>query len=132
MGYLLRKMSKFRGTDVLLVLRGLKAVSRAATNITEAELKEAWASSSSSRPGLKNLFAKSYNPENVSKDVKEAIGRSLAVVEGLKEYSVIAAQRLIKVNLNSTESLYQTTPIAQEFLGSNFQQGRIIVILKMK
>ena len=37
---MLRKMSKFRGTDVLLVLRGLKAVSRAATNITEAELKE--------------------------------------------------------------------------------------------
>lgn len=120
-------MSKFRGTDFLLVLRGLKAVSRAATNITEAELKEAWASSSSSRPGFKNLFAKSYNPENISKDVNEVVGRSLAVAEGLKEYSLIAAQRLIKENFNVTKSFNQESPVAQEFLDPNFQQGMIII-----
>ncbi|EFX89928.1 hypothetical protein DAPPUDRAFT_300027 [Daphnia pulex] len=116
-------MSKFRGTDILLVLRGLKAVSRAVTNVTEAELKEAWSFSSSSRPRLHNLFVKPYNPENISKDVKEAVGRSLAVVEGLKEYSIIAAQQLIKTNFNATKSFKQTSQVEQEFLDPNFQQG---------
>lgn len=120
-------MSKFRGTDILLVLKGLKAVSRAATNVTEAELKEAWSFSSSSRPRLHNLFVKPYNPENISKDVKEAVGRSLAVVEGLKEFSIIAAQQLIKTNFNATKSFKQTSQVEQEFLDPNFQQGIIIV-----
>jgi hypothetical protein len=121
-------MSNFRGTDFFLVLRGLKAVSRAATNITEAELKEAWASSSSSRPDLKKFFVKPCNPENISKDVKEAVGRSLAVAEGLKEYSFLAAQRLIKSNFNVTEPFDQTSPIAQEYWDHNSQQGIIAVI----
>jgi len=120
-------MSKFRGTDFFLVLRGLKSVSRAATTITEAELKEAWASSSYSRPRLHNLSNKTYNPENISKDVKEAVGRSLAVVEGLKEYSIIAAQQLIKTNFYATESFKQASQAEKELLDQKFQQGMIFV-----
>lgn len=106
------KMARFLGADFVVVLRGLNAVSRAVANVTEAELKEAWAFSSSSRPQFQNLCVKSYKPEDIAKNVKDAAERSFAVVEGLKQYSSIAAQRLIKPNfepsvqLNEKEFLY--------------------------
>jgi len=50
-------MAKFPGSDFITVLRGLNAVSKAAINITEKELKEAW--SSSSIRSMNNLFNES-------------------------------------------------------------------------
>ena len=70
----------------MTVLRGLKAVARAASAVTEAELKEAW-SSSSVRPVVAAI-----QDSGPARMVREAAGRSGAVLVGLKEYSVLAAR----------------------------------------
>lgn len=108
-------MAKFLGTDFVVILRGLNAVSRAAANITEAELREAWAFSSSSRPQLQNLFVKSCKPEDIAKNVKDVAGRSFAVVEGLKKYTSVAAQKLMKTNLNLSQPSETTQENAKIF-----------------
>lgn len=108
-------MAKLRGTDILTVLRGLNAVSRAAANVTEAELKEAW-TSSSTVSGLRNLKI-NYKPENFPQQVKEAAERSFAVVSGLKAFSLISAQRLIPSNADQSnfQSYNESQPAAAEF-----------------
>ncbi|XP_057378763.1 atypical kinase COQ8B, mitochondrial-like isoform X1 [Daphnia carinata] len=93
-------MAKLLGTDFFVILRGLNAVSRAAANVTEAELREAWTSSSSSRPQLQNLFVKNCKPEDIANNVKDAAGRSFAVIEGLKQFTSVAARKLMKTNYN--------------------------------
>ena len=114
-------MPKFH-RDVQIVLRGLNAVSRAATSVTEAELKEAWTSSSSTRAGLKNLLAVNYKPDNFLKHFEEATERSFAVVKGLKEYSIITQQWMGK-KITYPFKLYQDVQ-ATEKLDS--QQGMIL------
>lgn len=95
-------MAKLRGTDILTVLRGLNAVSKAAANVTEAELKEAWASSSTIS-ALRNVNLR-YKPEDLPQQVKEAAERSFAVVKGLKEFSLISAQNLVQKNFGQSDS----------------------------
>ena len=90
-------MAKFRGSDVLTVLRGLNAVSRAARNVTEKELKEAW-SSSSVRSGLSNVNLINFNAQDLPQYFSEAAGRSLAVAKGMTEFSQIALRQFIVLN----------------------------------
>ena len=95
-------MAKFRGSDFITVLRGLNAVSKAATNITEKELKEAW-SSSSIRSSLGNVNL-NVNTEDLPRKLRETAGRSLAVAQGMTEFSKIVAQQFIVVG-SRTESV---------------------------
>lgn len=108
-------MGKLRGSDILTVLRGLKAVSRAAANVTEAELKEAW-TSSSTMSGLRNLNI-NYKTEDFPQQVKEAAERTYSVARSLKEFSLISAQRLIQENVyqSNLHSNSEAQPAADEF-----------------
>jgi len=112
-------MAKCRqGYDVLVALRGLNSVSKAATNITEAELKEAW-KSSSVVSGFKSATSHLLGPE-LSQGIKEAAGRSLAVAQGAREFSIIAASQLIHSNFGILDGFSSkkgsTDPIlTQEF-----------------
>lgn len=85
------RMMKGRTGDLIAVFRGLNAVSRAAVNLTQAELKETWLMSSV-RMGLKDVRF-NLKTENISQSLSDAVGRSLAVARGLKEFSVIASQQ---------------------------------------
>ncbi len=118
-------MPKLPSADILIVLRGLNAVSKAAASVTEAELKEAWTASSGTRSGLKSLFAVNFKPENFSKHVKEATERSFAVVKGLQEYSVISAQQLLKTNSNNVPDSYQESQQVLEYENQRFKPGMI-------
>lgn len=73
-------------------------MSRAAVNVTEAELKDAW-SSSSIRSGLANVRLPSLNAGDLSRQLGEAAGRSGAVARSLKEFAVASSQLM---NKNST------------------------------
>jgi hypothetical protein len=95
-------MAKFRGSDVVTILKGLNAVSKAATSITEKELKEAW-SSSSIRSSLGNVNL-NFNTEDLPRQFRETAGRSLAVAKGMSEFSKIIAHQFILVN-SKTENI---------------------------
>lgn len=95
-------MAKFRGSDILIILRGLNSVSKAATAVTEAELKEAW-TAMSFRPIVKN-FVEKQKSEDLVKQAGEVFERSLTVARGLKEFSVIAAQQAFSQNQGSLKS----------------------------
>lgn len=117
-------MAKSRGVDMLTVLRGLNAVSKAAANVTEAELKEAWMNSSI-RSGLKTVLIKNYVPENLPKQLSEATGRSLAVANGLAKFSVIAAQRFVNHDLSSymSKPQHESQQSTETISDSYSQQG---------
>ena len=110
-------MAKFRGSDFITVLRGLNAVSKAATNITEKELKEAW-SSSSIRSSLGNVNL-NVNTEDLPRKLRETAGRSLAVAQGMTEFSKIVAQQFIVVG-SRTESVQHDHNINIEDLSAVF------------
>lgn len=105
-------MAKFRGNDVVTVLRGLSAVSRAAANVTEAELKEAWLSPSA-QSGIKN-WTFNYKVEDLPKYAKEAAERSFAVARGLKELSITSAQRLVNNTGVSSQQPHQQDQFKEE------------------
>jgi hypothetical protein len=95
-------MAKIRGSDVLIVLRGLNAVSKAAINITEAQLKEAW-TSSSFRPIINNVI-ESNNRREIRKQFQEVTGRTYAVVQGLKEFSSIVSQKVGRIEQDTVQN----------------------------
>ena len=103
-------MAKCRqGYDMLVALRGLNSVSRAAANVTEAELIEAW-QSSSVVSGLKGITSQFCGPE-LSQGIKEVAGRSLAVAQGAREFSIIAASQLMHSNFGNLETLFSKKTI---------------------
>ena len=92
--------NKLRSPDLLVILRGLNAVSKAAINVTESELKEAW-STSSIHSGLKSTGQNLKNENFSIPPVNEVVERSLVVARGLKEFSIIASQNLVSRNFTS-------------------------------
>ncbi len=99
--------NKLRSPDLLVILRGLNAVSKAAINVTESELKEAW-STSSIRSGLKSTGQNLKNDNFSIPPVNEVVERSLAVARGLKEFSIIASQNLVSRNFTNLQKLGAT------------------------
>jgi len=95
-------MAKCRGYDVLTTLRGLNSVSKAAANITEAELKEAW-KSSSVLSGLKSMTSNCVGPE-LSQRVSDVAGRSFAVAKSVEQFSIVAAQQLVRTNFGTIQN----------------------------
>ena len=89
-------MAKPKASDILLVLRGLGAVSRAASNITEVELKEAWMSSSV-RTELSTVKPRVISQE-LSHQLGEVAGKSLAVAKGVQEFSIFALHQFVPAN----------------------------------
>lgn len=111
-------MAKFVVNDALVMLRGLTAVSRAAINVTENELKEAW-HHSSVRTGLRNVNLDMKN-QNVFELLNEVKERSFAATKGLSEFSSVAIQKLCDKNSSSTQSKDFVDNIGDTYAGKNY------------
>ena len=91
-------------------------MSKAATAVTEAELKEAW-TTSSFRPVVSS-FVDKQKSEDLVKQAGEAFERSMTVARGLKEFSVLAVQHAFAqkqgFTKTSSEEIEKKTSAASE------------------